>query len=298
MTHAHNHRHFNRKRLLWAIIITFFTLLLEIAGGIYTNSLALLSDAAHMFSHLFSLGISYAAIILSLRPPNSKMTYGYYRSEILAAFINGITLFIIIGAILYGAYERFKNPLDVESGHMMIVAIIGLVVNIVTALLLRSGSREDMNIKGAFLHSLGDTISSGGVVVAAIVIELTNLMILDTVVSVVIALIIIYWAVGLIRDSVNILLEGIPKGLDVDKVKNTIKEIVTRPITIHHVHAWQISTHIYAFTAHISIDEIDQHEATHFLNDIKKVLADKFDIKHATIQLECKGCNNYEKKKL
>lgn len=288
-SNPHDHRHFNRKRLGWAIAITLVTMAIEIAGGIYTNSLALLSDAAHMFSHLFALIISYVAIIISLRPPSTEMSYGYYRSEILAAFVNGLTLFIIIAAILYGAYERFKNPQAVEAGHMLFVAIIGLVVNIVTAMLLHSGSREDINIKGAFLHALGDMISSIGVVAAAIVIHFTDLFIIDTLVSIFIALIIIYWAIKLIRDSGHILLEGIPKDLNLEDVKTAIKKIIERPSILHHIHAWQISTHIYALTAHITIDYyIDQNETTKYLQEIKKTLADNFNIYHTTIQFECK----------
>lgn len=288
----HDHRHFNRKRLVIAIIITFITLILEILGGIFTNSLALLSDAAHMFSHLFSLGISYIAIMISARPARPEMTYGYYRSEILAAFVNGLTLFIIVATILYGALDRFRNPLDIKSTYMFVVAAIGLLVNIVTALLLHSGSREDINIKGAFLHALGDTISSVGVVVAAVLIYLTRLYIFDTLVSILIAVIIVYWAISLIKDSGHILLEGIPRTLNLEAVKTTIKKIIERPSYIHHVHVWQISTNIYAFTAHITIDHyIDQNETTRYLQTIKKELDEKFNIHHTTIQFECKPCD-------
>lgn len=294
MTHDdhHHHRHFNKKRLIHAVIITFATMLLEIAGGIYTHSLALLSDSAHMFSHVFSLGLSYFAIVISLKPATSHMTYGYYRAEILAAFINGLTLFLIVAAILYGAYARLQEPSEIHSGSMLIVAAIGLVVNVATAMLLHSGSREDMNVKGAFFHSLGDMISSIGVVGAAIAIHYTNLIILDTLVSILIALVISYWGIQLMRDSTHILLEGMPRGLDIEKVKAAIKESVDKPTFIHHVHAWQISTHIYAFTAHIIIDHrLDQHETTRYLQTIKKKLADKFNIHHTTIQFESKACD-------
>lgn len=295
--HNHSHRHFNRKRLVYAIIITLITLIIEFLGGIFTNSLALLSDAAHMFSHLFALSISYAAIILSLRPASPEMTYGYYRSEILAAFINGLTLFIIIAAILYGAYHRLRHPIDIRAGHMLIVAAIGLIVNIVTAFLLRSGSREDINVKSAFLHAMGDMISSVGVVAAAIIIHFTHLIILDTLVSILIAGVIIYWAVQLIRNSAYILLEGIPREINLEEVKSIIKQIVCQPTFIHHVHAWQISTHIYAFTCHVSIDQhIEQHETTQYLKIIKKSLADKFNIHHTTIQFECRPGKDTEEK--
>lgn len=306
-THNHNHSHdehlpkpapckhvhmaFNQKRLVWAIIITAITLLLEIAGGIYTNSLALLSDSAHMFSHLFSLGLSYVAIRLAQRPPTSQMTYGYYRMEILAAFVNGFTLFIIIAAILYGAFERFGNPIHIKAGDMLIVAVIGLIVNIITALLLHEGSRENINIKGAFFHSLGDLISSVGVVAAAIVIEFTGFVMLDILVSVLIAAIIAYWAVKLLIDSGYILLEGIPKELDLNEVKTTIKNLVETSTFVHHIHAWQIGTNIYALTAHVTIEScIDQEEITGYIQKIQKVLAEKFNIYHTTLQFETKPC--------
>lgn len=290
----HHHRHFNKRRLLYAIGITFVALILEVVGGILTNSLALLSDAAHMFSHLFALGISYVAIILSMKPADSEKTFGYYRAEILAAFVNGLSLFVIIALILYGAYERFRNPVDIRSTEMLIIAAIGLIVNIITAMLLSSGSREDMNVKGAFLHALGDMISSVGVVAAAAVIYFTNLMILDTIVSILIAVIVAYWAVALIKDSAHILLEGTPKELDLEAVHKTIEEVVGRPISIHHVHTWQISTNIYAITAHVSIEHVDQHESTKFIREIKKRLAKEFNIHHTTIQIECRSCEDIE----
>jgi cobalt-zinc-cadmium efflux system protein len=293
-SHGHGHRHFNKKRLIYAIIITFVALILEVIGGVLSNSLALLSDAAHMFSHLFALGISYVAILLSLKPADSEKTFGYYRAEILAAFVNGLSLIIIIVAILYGAYERFRNPVDIQSTEMLIIAAIGLVVNIVTAMLLSSGSREDMNVKGAFLHALGDLISSVGVVAAAAIIYFTNLIILDTIVSILIALVIAYWAYVLIKDSAHILLEGTPKELNLKAVHKTIEEIIARPISIHHVHAWQISTNIYSLTAHVSIEHTDQHESTIFIKEIKRRLAEKYNIYHTTIQIECISCEDLE----
>jgi len=284
--HTFLERGFNRKRLLYAIIITFITMLIEIIGGIYSHSLSLLSDATHMFSHLFALSISYVAILLSLRPADGKKTYGYYRAEILAAFINGVTLFIIVGAILYGAYERFKSPLDIRSGEMLIVALLGLVVNVVTALLLKAGSKEDLNIKSAFLHAMGDMISSVGVVAGAIVIYYTQINIIDTIVSVIIALVIIYWAIRLIKDSTNILLEGMPKDLDVKKVIKTLKDIIIENCFIHHVHAWQIGTKIYALTVHISADIKDQEYVTELIKRISVDLKEKYNILHATVQFE------------
>lgn len=290
--HHHEHRQFNKKRLVWAIVITFITLILEIAGGIYSGSLALLSDAVHMFSHLFSLGISYIAIILALKPATSTHTFGFYRSEILAAFINGFTLFIIVGAILYGAYERFQNPTAIKADFMLIVAAIGLVVNVATAMLLHSGSKEDINIKGAFLHSLGDMISSVGVVGAAVAIYYTGWYMLDTFISVLIALVICYWAIRLTLDSAHILLEGVPKEIDLNEVESTIKDIIAKPTSIHHTHAWQISTNIYAFTAHVTVDEcVEQNETTRYTNEIQRALADRFHIHHTTIQFETRVCD-------
>lgn len=292
--HHHEHRHFNKKRLIYAIAITFLALVMEVAGGIITKSLALLSDSAHMFSHLFALGISYIAIILSMKPADSEKTFGYFRAEILAAFVNGLSLFLIIAVILYGAYERFRNPVDIRSLEMFVIAIIGLIVNVVTALLLKSGSREDMNVKGAFLHALGDMISSVGVVIAAIAIYFTNLIIIDTIVSVLIAAVVAYWAIALIKDSAHILLEGRPKDLDIGGVTKAIEEIIARPVFIHHIHAWQIGTKVYAVTAHVSIEHTDQHEATMFIKKIKEHLADEFHIHHVTIQIECKSCEDIE----
>lgn len=275
-----------QRRLIISLIITGLTMILEIIGGIWSGSLALLSDAGHMFSHLFALGISYTAIMLACRPPTETQSFGFYRAEILAAFANGLTLLIIAAWILYESWERFVHPVNISSSHMLIIAVIGLVVNAVTALLLKDASHHDINIRGAFIHVLGDLGSSFGVVLAAIVITYTGFSSIDPIVSTLIALVIVWWSAGLLRDAVRILLQSTPKHLRHEKVISELKSSIPEIKDVHHIHIWELTSKMYVMTAHIQIEDMPLSEAELIRERANEVLARKFGITHSNLEFE------------
>ncbi|HPM41805.1 MAG TPA: cation diffusion facilitator family transporter, partial [bacterium] len=227
-----------QRRLVIAIVITGLTMLLEVAGGLLSGSLALLSDAGHMFSHLFALAVAYFAILISCRPPTEAQSFGFYRAEILAAMVNGFSLLIVVAWILYEAWVRLMNPAGIAGAQMLVVAAIGLVVNAVTALLLRGASHQDINIRGAFIHVLGDLFSSVGVVAAAAVISLTGWTAIDPIVSAGIALVILYWAAKLLWDAARILLQSTPRDITHEKISEALSGEIAEIRGVHHIHVW------------------------------------------------------------
>ena len=217
---AHSHHHVVHKlsRLKYAILLTLFGMIAEFAGGLISNSLSLLSDAGHMLTHLFALGMSYFAVILAQRSPTKKRTYGFYRAEIMAAFINGIVLIFISAYLVYEAVLRFISPEEIKVKHMLAVAGFGLVINGISTFLLAKASHNDLNIRSAFLHEIGDMVSSIAVVGSGIIIYYTRNYILDPLVSLFICVLVVIWAVRLLIESADILLEAAPKHLDIDEV--------------------------------------------------------------------------------
>ncbi len=289
--HFHHHQiHKSSEkisRLKIALLITALGMLIEFVGGILSNSLALVSDAWHMLTHLFALGTSFFAILLSLRPATKKKTYGFYRAEVIAAFCNGIVLIFISGYIVYEAIQRFISPQPIRIVEMLFVAGIGLVINGVSTYLLASVSAHDINIKSAFLHEIGDMISSIAVVVAALVIYYTNNYIFDPILAFLISILIVIWSWKLVSDSVNILLEATPKHLDIDVVVATIKNEIPGIYDVNHVHAWTISSNLYAMTANIIIEDCQVSKANEVQHKINHILRDRFRIGHTNLQFEC-----------
>lgn len=277
---------FEQRRLVISIVITGLTMLLEIAGGVWSNSLALLSDAGHMFSHLFALGVSYFAILLACRAPTEAQSFGFYRAEILAALVNGFSLLIIVAWIVYEAWERLKNPATVSSSHMFLVAMIGLIVNVVTALLLKDASHRDINIRGAFIHVLGDLGSSVGVVIAAAVIYFTGFTPLDPMISVLIAVVILYWSAKLLRDAARILLQSTPKHLSHEKIAETVVKEIPEIKSVHHIHVWELTSRMYIMTAHIEVEDMRLSDVSAIRVRAQEVLARNFCITHADLQFE------------
>lgn len=277
-----------QRRLIIAMIITGITMILEVVGGLLSGSLALLSDAGHMFSHLFALGISYVAILLACRPPTEAQSYGFYRAEILAALANGLTLLVIVAWILYEAWERFQHPSPISSGQMFIVAAIGLVVNAITALLLREASHRDINIRGAFIHVLGDMGSSVGVVIGAVLIWLTGWTLIDPIISVLIALVILYWSAKLLWDAVRILLQSTPRELSHEAIEQALIKNIPEIQGVHHIHVWELTTRMYVMTAHAEVDDLRLSQAEIIREKAQKLLAECFCITHANIQFEAK----------
>lgn len=284
----HQHRNLKISRLRIAIILTAAGMSLEFAGGIFSKSLALTSDAWHMLTHLFALGISYLAILLTMRPESNKRTYGFYRAEVLAAFVNGIVLISIAFYIVYEAVLRFFHPREIRIHEMLLVALIGFVVNIASVILLFKGSaQDDLNIRSAILHELGDIVSSVAVVAGGIFIYFTKNYIVDPILALFICVLIVIWSLRLLSESAHILLESTPKHLDIDELVRTVKKEVPGIHEMHHVHAWTIAPSIYSLTAHLTISDCNVSKANELLEKVNDLLSERFHIEHANIQFEC-----------
>jgi cobalt-zinc-cadmium efflux system protein len=281
----------NQRRLLVALSITGLMTIVELAGGLMSNSLALIGDAGHMFTDTLALGLSLFALNLAKRPASQTKTYGYYRAEILAALINGTILVLVSGYIFYEAYHRFVEPPEVRGGLMLIVAAIGLAANVVGITILRSASRGNLNVKGAFLHMWSDTISSVGVIAAGIIILLTGRTIADPIISIIIGLLILRGAGGLVLESINILLEAVPKNLDVSRINDAVRKI-KGVRDINDVHLWAITSGMYAMSCHLLIEDQKVSNCTQIVEEVNKTLSQKFGISHSTVQLECEECEN------
>ena len=293
--HAHGHVHDHaltggRKGLLMALAITLFMMIAEIIGGLLSNSLALLSDAGHMFTDTLALALSFFAMKFAGMPATEKKTFGFYRLEILAALLNGITLVIISLYIMVEAYQRILNPQPVAGTLMLIVAVIGLVVNIIGALFLMKHRETNLNIRGAFLHIIGDAVSSVGVIIGGIIILYTGWYLIDPILSMLIALGIIAGAIGLVSESVSILLESAPSHINIAAVAEEIAR-VDGVREAYHVHVWTITSGVYALSAHVIIDDRPVSGSRELLDAIRQRLTDRFKILHSTIQLECERCD-------
>jgi cobalt-zinc-cadmium efflux system protein len=261
----------------------------ELIGGLLSNSLALLSDAGHMFMDVLALLLSFLALRFATRPATEKQTFGFYRLEILAALINGTVLLALSLFIFYEAYQRFFEPREIRGFLMVGIAAIGLGANMVSALVLRRGSHESLNVKGAFLHVIGDLLSSVGVILAGVIILLTSWKRVDSIISFVIGGIILIGAYRLVMESVHILLESTPKDVDLSDVVDGIKTI-EGVRDLHHVHLWTITSGIYALSAHVLIEDQMTSLSSQILEDISRFLRDRFNIDHTTIQFECEAC--------
>jgi len=262
-------------------------MIIEGVGGLITNSLALLSDAGHMLTHFLALGVSLLATRFANRPPTDQKTFGFYRLEILAALFNGITLFLISGWIFYYAYLRFLSPEPIDSLPMFLVALFGLGINIITVFILNGSTHGSLNIRSAFFHVIGDTLSSVAVVIGAIFIYYTNWLILDPILSVLICLVILIWAVRLINESVNIFLEATPKDLNIQALNNSLHR-VEGVMDVHDLHVWTLTSGMYALSAHVAIRDVPVSQTTKLLKKINFLLCQEFNIGHTAIQFELK----------
>jgi cobalt-zinc-cadmium efflux system protein len=291
--HTHNHNQqleSNRKSLIIALSITLTMTVVEVIGGILSNSLALLGDAGHMLTDSLALGLSLLAVQMCCKPPDSKRTYGYYRTEILVALLNGLTLALISFYIFYQAYNRFMNPPQIKAPLMLVVAIIGLIANLLGILVLRRGSQENLNVKGAFLHILGDTLSSIGVIVGGIIIYFTNFYLADPIIAVLIGLIILKGAMALLFQSTDILLEAVPKHLDLELIKSELEKMEGIK-GVHDIHIWTITSGIYALSGHLFIDDQMVSKTKQIVENANQLLKEKFRISHTTLQIECTECS-------
>ncbi|HJV47194.1 MAG TPA: cation diffusion facilitator family transporter [Bacillota bacterium] len=284
--HHHDHsRDGNKKGLAIAFIITAGIMFIEFFGGLFTDSLALLSDSGHMLSDAASLLLSLGAFWFATRPASPNKTYGYYRFEILAALFNGLTLFVIAAIIIWEAYQRLQAPPSVSSGWMMIIAAIGLLSNLISAwALIRQGDVVDnVNLRSAYLHVLGDALGSVGAIVAGLAMYFFNWYIADPLISVLVALLILKSAWGVIKHTLHILMEGTPITINQDEVK-TVLEKIEGVLNVHDLHIWTITSGLDSLSCHILIqDDMDSQE---ILQQAIHRIEEKFKIMHTTIQVE------------
>jgi cobalt-zinc-cadmium efflux system protein len=290
-THAHSHGHAhaaNERSVALAAALTGIFMIAEVVGGLLSGSLALLADAGHMLTDFAALSLAWLGFRLARRPADWRRTYGFDRFSVLVAFVNGIALFAIAAWIVLEAARRISAPVQVAGGLMLSVAAAGLIVNIVSFLILRTGDAHNLNIRAAILHVIGDLLGSVAAVVAALVILATRWMPIDPLLSILVALIILRSAWHIVADSGHILLEGSPPGFDARAVKEDIRAALPYVLDVHHVHAWSISQERPMVTLHANVSE--NTKATDAVRDIKRMLAEHFRITHATVEIEYGAC--------
>lgn len=289
MSHGHHHHHHmtGEKRLLLAIVLTGCFMIVEFVGGIMSSSLALLSDAVHMLTDLFSLILAWFAAKMTRRRSDPKRTYGYHRMEVLAAFLNGISLIVVVGWIVVEAFQRIFEPETVQGNMMLIIAFIGLLVNCFVFAILHRPNERNLNIKGAVIHVLGDLLSSVAAIIAAIVILYTGWMPIDPLLSVLVALMILRSAFVLTKKSAHILMEGTPEPHILKDLKKVLEHEFKEIIDVHHIHIWSLTSDRPVVTLHITVKKNIDHD--HLLVEVKKKLRAHFDMPHSTIQIETVG---------
>ena len=267
-------------------------MVVEVIGGILSGSLALLADAGHMLTDTMALALAAIAFQVSKRPADVKRTYGYQRFQILAAFVNGLSLLLIVGWILYEAVDRLRHPAAILGQTMLLVAAIGLVVNVVAFIILHGGDRENLNIRGAAMHVLGDLLGSIAAIIAAFVIIYTGWTPIDPILSVVVALLILRSAWALVKRSAHVLLEGAPDSLDVSSMQAQLIAEVPTVASIHHVHVWGLTAQDLMLTMHVRLST-EPGNPTDCIRRIKEVLREQYGIGHSTIEIETEDCADH-----
>jgi cobalt-zinc-cadmium efflux system protein len=283
--HVHG-RERSRRALAWTVALTVAFTVVEVIGGLLTDSLALLADAGHMLSDDLSLGLALIAVWLAGRPPSPRRTFGYQRAEILAALFNGLTLVAVAVFIFIEAASRFSDPPDVLGGWMLVIACGGLVVNLIAARILHSAGTDSLNVSAAFRHVLADLAGSVGVIVAALIILITGWEYADPLVSVLIGLLVLGSSWTIIRDSVTVLLEASPRGIRVEEV-GTAMASVPGVVEVHDLHVWTITSGFPALAAHVMVERDSDCHAKR--RDLEAMLAERFGLEHTTIQVDHEG---------
>lgn len=281
----------NKKSLAIVFGLTSFYLIVEVIGGLWTGSLALLADAGHMLTDVAGVGLALLAIRFAERPASPERTYGYYRVEILAALTNAVVLILISLYILYEAYQRFKDPPEVQSAGMLGVASVGLIVNIVGMYILRSGSKESLNMKGAYFEVLSDMLTSIGVIVAGVIMLTTGWYYADPIISAGIGLFILPRTWALLKDAVGVLIEGTPADVNIALLRESLSQI-EGVADIHDLHVWSLTSGVNAMSVHAVITGDDQHDAV--LTRVHEHCTQHFKISHVTVQTECRGFAEHE----
>jgi cobalt-zinc-cadmium efflux system protein len=297
-SHTHGHGHsqgggrdsgkLNARSLGWAALLTGGFMVAEAVAGVLSGSLALIADAGHMLADAASLGLAWLAIWMSRKPPDQRRTYGSHRFQVLAAYSNGLTLFFIAIAVTWEAVSRLREPTQVLGGPMLVVAILGLAVNVVAFFVLHGAESKDLNVQGAILHVVGDMLGSVAAMVAAVVILWTGWTPIDPLLSVLVALIILRSAWFLVRESGHILLEGAPDHLDIDQIRSDLETAIPGVENVHHVHAWSLTQDKPMLTLHARV--VDLSDGEHITHAIRVRLLERYGVDHVTVQIEGARC--------
>jgi cobalt-zinc-cadmium efflux system protein len=301
-----------QKRFIYSMLLTSLILVAEIIGGLMSGSLALLSDAAHVFMDIFALALSFVALRLAIRPPDDQHSFGWHRLEVVAALINGASLFIISIGIWIEAVKRFQHPVAIQSTEMLVIAVIGFIVNVVVAFILGghdhdhaghnhgrdhehaqviNNKKRNLNVQSAFLHVLGDAISSVGVIIAAVIIHFTKIEWIDPLISILIGVIIFFSAFRVLKSALHILIEGVPEGLSIKEI-NARMSTIEAVKTVHDLHVWNLGSDQVSLSAHVVLEEAQENQQPAVMEQLKKLLDNEFHIQHTTIQFEKKPCGN------
>ena len=289
---SHAHAKSNMRRVTITVVLTGTFMIVEVIGGILSGSLALLADAGHMLTDTMALALAAVAFRVSKRPPDARLTYGYHRFQILAAFVNGLSLLLIVGWILYEAFNRFVAPQEVLGKTMFIVASAGLLVNIIAFVVLHGGDRDNLNISGAALHVAGDLLGSVAAIVAAVVIIYTGWMPIDPILSVAVAILILRSAWALVKRSAHVLLEGAPEWLDMGAMQDRLIASIPEVDSIHHVHVWGMTPQDLMLTMHVRVCD-EPTNPTDIIRQIKVLMRDEYGIGHSTIEIETDACADH-----
>ncbi len=295
--HDHDHSHHdhsiavnqdNKKRVLWAMFLTFGFMFAEVIGGLISGSLALLADAGHMFSDGLALLLSWLAFKFSDKGADEARSFGWHRFQILVAFVNGLSLLLIAVWIVIEAAQRFMQPVAVMATPMLVIAVLGLIINLIVFKIISGGDQENLNLKSAMIHVLGDLLGSVAAIVAAVLIMNFGWFWADPVLSVLVAVLILKSGWQVVKKSAHILIEGSPAGVDEQAVKQQLIQDIPSVVDVHHMHVWSLTNDINLMTLHVTVDEIQTE--TDVLKAIKSTLLSHFDIQHTTIQVEHLPC--------
>lgn len=291
MSHQHDHTEgTSEKNLFITMLLNFLITVVEIVGGIVSGSLSLLSDAIHNFSDGIAIIVSYIAIRLSKKPRTLKYTFGLKRAELLAAIINASTLIIISFFLIKEAIERFSNPTPITGNLMLVVAVVGLIANVIGTLLLKKGSDQNINIRAAYIHLLSDAVSSLAVIIGAVFIMMFNITWIDPALTIMISLWILKETYEIVKESVEVIMMSTPPDIDINEVQRAV-EAVPGVKNIHHVHLWKMNDSDIHFEAHIDVDDVPVSRTAEIRSAIERCLHDSFDINHTTLQFECDSCS-------